>query len=90
MLKGRLKGPVYLTSSKNLLPDLLVDLRGQVNVRPARRDQLSKDGRLKTVFRKMPDVAVDKFVLTMKGGRPRAPGQFGEPLRQAAGPASST
>jgi hypothetical protein len=28
----------------------------------------SEHGRLKTVFRNTPDVAVDKFTLTMKGG----------------------
>jgi hypothetical protein len=67
LLKGKLKGPVYLTSSNNELPDLLVDLRGQVNVR-LRGVISSENGRLKTVFRKVPDVAVDKFTLTMKGG----------------------
>ena len=67
LLKGRLKGPVYLTSSNNELPDLLVDLRGQVNVR-LRGVISSENARLKTVFRKVPDVAVNKFVLTMKGG----------------------
>jgi hypothetical protein len=67
LLAGRLKGPVYLTSSNNELPDLLVDLKGQVNIR-LRGVISSEHGRLKTVFRKTPDVAVDKFVLTMKGG----------------------
>jgi hypothetical protein len=67
LLKGRLKGPVYLTSSNNPLPDLLVDLRGQVNVQ-LRGAISSENGRLKTVFRRVPDVAVNKFVLTMRGG----------------------
>jgi hypothetical protein len=67
LLKGKLNGPVYLTSSDNELPDLLVDLRGQVNIR-LRGVISSENGRLKTVFRKTPDVAVNKFVLTMKGG----------------------
>jgi hypothetical protein len=67
LLDGRLKGPVYLTSSDNPLPDLLVDLRGQVNIR-LRGVISSEHGRLKTVFSKTADVAVDKFVLTMKGG----------------------
>ena len=67
LLNGKLKGPVYLTSSDNELPDLLADLKGQVNVR-LRGVISSSNGRLKTVFRKTPDVAVDKFVLTMKGG----------------------
>lgn len=67
LLDGRLQGPVYLTSSNNELPDLLVDLRGQVNVR-LRGVISAKNARLKTVFRKVPDVAVNKFILTMKGG----------------------
>ncbi len=67
LLAGQLKGPVYLTSSDNPLPDLLVDLRGQVDIR-LRGVISSEHGRLKTVFRTTPDVAVDKFVLTMKGG----------------------
>lgn len=67
LLDGKLKGPVYLTSSDNELPDLLADLKGQVNIR-LRGVISSANGRLKTVFRKTPDVAVDKFVLTMKGG----------------------
>lgn len=67
LLKGNLRGPVYLTSSNNELPDLLVDLRGQVDVQ-LRGVISSKNARLKTVFRKVPDVAVNKFILTMKGG----------------------
>jgi hypothetical protein len=67
LLNGKLKGPVYLTSSNNELPDLLVDLRGQVDIQ-LRGVIGSKNGRLKTVFRKVPDVAVDKFILTMRGG----------------------
>jgi hypothetical protein len=67
LLDGKLKGPVYLTSSDNPLPDLLVDLRGQVPIR-LRGVISSEHGRLKTVFPNAPDVAVDTFVLTMKGG----------------------
>ena len=67
LLDGKLEGPVYLTSSDNELPDLLVDLRGQVDIR-LRGVISGKGGRLKTVFNNTPDVAVDKFVLTMKGG----------------------
>ncbi len=67
LLAGPLRGPVYLTSSDNPLPDLLVDLRGQVNIR-LRGVISSKSGRLKTVFNNTPDVPVNKFILTMKGG----------------------
>jgi hypothetical protein len=67
LLAGALKGPVYLTSSKHELPDLLADLRGQVNIR-LRGVISSAHGGLKTVFQSTPDVAVSKFILTMRGG----------------------
>jgi len=68
LLKKKLKGPVYLTSSKHELPDLVADLRGQVRI------QLygvisSKHGGIKTVFNNTPDVPVNKFILRMKGGK---------------------
>ncbi|HEY1355835.1 MAG TPA: hypothetical protein VGF09_05930 [Solirubrobacterales bacterium] len=68
LLSGALKGPVYLTSSSNKLPDLLVDLKGQVNIR-LRGVISSKGGKLKTTFRKVPDAAVKKFTLEMNGGK---------------------
>jgi hypothetical protein len=68
LLRGKLRGPVYLTSSNNELPDLLADLHGQVDIR-LRGVISSERGRLKTVFRKTPDVAVNKFTMTMKGGQ---------------------
>ena len=67
LMAGNLKGPVYLTSSSHELPDLLADLHGQVPIR-LRGVISSKHGRLKTVFNETPDVAVSKFILTMKGG----------------------
>jgi hypothetical protein len=67
LLDGNLTGPVYLTSSNHQLPDLLVDLQGQVNVR-LRGVISAVHGRLKTVFSPVPDVPVNKFTLTMKGG----------------------
>ncbi len=67
LLDNPLKGPVYLVSSDNLLPDLVADLRGQVNVQLSGVIS-SKRGGLKTVFRKVPDVPVKKFILWMKGG----------------------
>lgn len=68
LLDNPLKGPVYLVSSDNLLPDLLADLRGQVDI------QLhgvisTKKARTKTVFFPVPDVPVRKFVLKMSGGK---------------------
>lgn len=68
LLAHKLKGPVYLVSSKHLLPDLVADLRGQVDI------QLhgvisTKKARTKTVFYPVPDVPVRKFVLRMRGGK---------------------
>ncbi len=68
LLAGAVKGPVYLTSSNNKLPDLLADLKGQVNIR-LRGVILSKGGKLKTVFRTVPDTPVKKFTLEMNGGK---------------------
>ncbi len=64
-----MKGKVYLVSSNNELPDLLVDLRGQVEVYLRGVISSGSTGGLKTVFRKVPDVPVKRFVLNMKGGK---------------------
>ncbi len=68
LLDGVLRGPVYLVSSNHKLPDLVPDLRGQVNV------QLygvisSPRGGIKTVFNGTPDVPVSKLILKMEGGK---------------------
>jgi hypothetical protein len=68
LLSKKLSGPVYLVSSNHTLPDLVADLRGQVNI------QLhgvisSKHGGLKTVFPEVPDVPVTKFILNLQGGK---------------------
>jgi hypothetical protein len=68
LLDDELSGPVYLTSSDHELPDLLVDLHGQVNVR-LRGVISSVKGRIKNVFYPVPDVPVSKFTLTMQGGK---------------------
>jgi hypothetical protein len=68
LLSEKLKGNVYLVSSDHNLPDLLADLRGQVNIQ-VRGVISSKHGGLKTVFNTLPDVPVKKFVLNMDGGK---------------------
>lgn len=68
LLEGKLKGKVFLVSSNHELPDLLVDLRGQVEI--YLRGVISgKHGGLKTVFNNVPDVPVSRFALKMKGGK---------------------
>lgn len=68
LLDGKLKGPVYLVSSDHELPDLLVNLRGQVNIH-LRGVITSPHGGIKTVFASTPDVPVSKFILRMEGGK---------------------
>jgi hypothetical protein len=67
LLKQKLKGPVYLVSSKHKLPDLLADLNGQINIQ---LDGVisSNHGGLKTVFNNTPDVPLKTFILNMRGG----------------------
>jgi hypothetical protein len=70
LLDGPLKGPVYLRSSSHELPDLVVALNGQVDVVLDGRID-SVNGRMRTTFDTVPDVPVDKFVLTIRGGKKR-------------------
>jgi hypothetical protein len=67
LLGNPLKGPVYLVSSSHELPDLVADLRGQVNIQ-VHGVISSKNGGIKTVFNELPDVPVSKFILRMEGG----------------------
>jgi hypothetical protein len=68
LLGKELKGPVYLVPGKHILPDLLVDLRGQVDVR-LRGATKTVHGRLRNTFDMIPDVPVSKFALTIFGGK---------------------
>jgi hypothetical protein len=68
LLDGPLKGPVYLRSSDNTLPDLVAALHGQVDVELAGRTD-SVNGRIRNTFDTVPDVPVSRFVLTIRGGK---------------------
>jgi len=68
LLDAPLKGPVYLRSSDNLLPDVVAALRGQVEIAlDGRIDQVR--GRMRNTFDLVPDVPVSKFTLTVRGGK---------------------
>jgi hypothetical protein len=68
LLDKPLQGPVYLRSSNNKLPDLVVDLKGQINiVLDGRID--NKGGGIRTVFSSVPDAPISTFTLKMKGGK---------------------
>jgi hypothetical protein len=68
LLDGPIKGPVYLRSSDNELPDLVADLHGQVDFELVGRTDTIK-GRIRNTFDTVPDVPVSEFVLTIRGGK---------------------
>jgi hypothetical protein len=68
LLDKAVEGPVYLRSSSNPLPDLVVALHGQIDVNLVGRID-SKNGGIRTSFDSVPDAPVSKFVLEMKGGK---------------------
>jgi hypothetical protein len=71
LLDGPLKGPVYLRSSDNTLPDLVASLHGQVDIELDGRTDSSKRGRIRNTFDLVPDVPISEFVLTIRGGKKR-------------------
>lgn len=68
LLRDPLEGPVILKSSNNPLPDLVLDLRGQLDLQVVGRID-SVNGGIRTTFDVAPDAPVSKFVLRMKAGR---------------------
>ena len=68
LLKDPLEGPVYLRSSNNPLPDMVVGLKGQVDLDVVGRVDSVNQG-LRNSFEVTPDAPVSKFTLKLKGGR---------------------
>jgi hypothetical protein len=68
LLEEPLKGPVYLRSSDNLLPDAVLDLHGLIDVEvPVRID--SRRQRLRTSASALPDAPVSEAIVRMQGGK---------------------
>jgi hypothetical protein len=68
LLGKPLKGPVYLRSSSNPLPDLVAHLEGQVEVDLVGRIDSFRGG-IRTTFARVPDVPVSKFTMVLPGGK---------------------
>jgi hypothetical protein len=68
LLDQPLKGLAYLRSSDHELPDLVIALKGQVDVVLAGRID-SVNGGIRTTFEAAPDAPVSKFTLKMRGGK---------------------
>jgi hypothetical protein len=68
LLSQPLEGPVVLRSSNNTLPDMVADLKGQVDVVLDGKIDSYKGG-IRTTFTGIPDLPVTKFVLVLPGGK---------------------
>ena len=69
LLDNPLSGNIYLVpASTGKLPDVLVDLRGQINVQLRGVISTSKKAGLRTTFGAVPDAPVTKFTLNLNGG----------------------
>ena len=68
LLAEPLSGPVYLRSSSHDLPDLVMALKGQIEVEVIGRIDSHRGG-IRTTFETVPDAPVSKFTLSMRGGK---------------------
>ncbi len=69
LLENPLKGNVYLRSNPNRgLPDVVADLKGQIDVQLAGQVSSTKGGALRTTFATVPDAPVSSFRLNLFGG----------------------
>jgi hypothetical protein len=72
LLDGPAQGPVFLRSSDNNLPDLVVALKGPasapVDVELSARIDSVKGG-IRSTFAAIPDLPVSRFILDMQGGK---------------------
>ena len=67
ILDQPLEGPVYLRSSDHKLPDMVLDLDGQIAIEAAAKID-SVRGRLRATFASIPDAPVSQIDLDLQGG----------------------
>ena len=67
LLDEPLEGSVYLRASSHKLPDLVMDLEGQIDIELAGRVD-AVDGRLRTTFESVPDAPVTSLKFDLLGG----------------------
>ncbi|HEX8689651.1 MAG TPA: hypothetical protein VF729_05355 [Solirubrobacterales bacterium] len=68
LLEEPLRGPAYLRSSNNKLPDLVLDLRGLVDVEVSARIDSIKGG-IRATFGKVPDAPISKVLVDFAGAK---------------------
>jgi len=65
-----LRGNVYLRSSSNKLPDLVASLNsGAVRIVLEGKIGPTRQGGISALFRNLPDEPIDRFVMTLNGGK---------------------
>ena len=69
LLGQPLTGPVVLRSSSHELPDLVLDLRGQLNIELVGRIDSSDKGGLRATFDSVPDAPFTRAVVDLEGGK---------------------
>jgi hypothetical protein len=69
LLDAPLTGKVYLRSGTNKLPDLAVDLKGQIDIVLVGKIDAVSGGALRTTFASVPDAPVEAFRLDLAGGK---------------------
>jgi hypothetical protein len=70
LLDQNLTGNVYLRSSTHELPDLVMDLEGQIDIELVGTiDTVKGGGALRATFQQVPDAPVTAFVLNLAGGK---------------------
>jgi hypothetical protein len=68
LLDEPLRGPVYLRSSDELLPNLVAALKGPIEIDLVGSIDSIRGG-IRTTFKAVPDAPVSRFVLQMQGGK---------------------
>jgi hypothetical protein len=69
LLDQPLKGNVYLVTAGNPLPDIVLALRGQVDLNVHGVVDTAPNGGLRTTFNTVPDAPVSSFRLDLQGGK---------------------
>jgi hypothetical protein len=69
LLDNPVRGSVYLRSGAGKLPDLVMDLEGQIDIELVGTIDTLRGGSLRTTFKAVPDVPVSRFTLDLAGGK---------------------
>jgi hypothetical protein len=69
LLEKPLRGPVFQRSSDHKLPDLVMSLRGQIDLAEDGKIDSDKMGGIRTTFGVVPDAPFSKLRLVMEGGK---------------------